>query len=486
VIYRVVAQAPRARNILFVATPISGLALELVRVLGERQETSDAHVTFVYADQQLVTAVSGYLPVEETQAIRERVRLVVEDPRAYLKTQSEAYDLIFVDAPEPTAAHVNRFYTAEFYAIARRALSASGVLCFRLPSSADYVGREISELTVSVHKALSSVFDHVVTTPGEESYFFASAAAGQLTDDPAVIAARLRAYDGAAPFRDEIALDYEPTRLKRIGELMTAGRDAIANSDDHPSSYYYGAVLWERFSSEQPSANSWLARAHVAVQSVRTMHAVGGVLGLVGLWLIVRKRLSRKALAIDAAVAALVAGLSSMALNLVLLMAYQCACGALYQRIAIMTALLMLGVALSSGAVGRLAPRLRKPSAAVAVVLVAVALFAFMLPSGLQWLSGRTPFTQQVSFGLLFACTGALLGAGYPLTAQVLLAHRVGNPNAARAGGLVDALDHFGAALGALTVGTIILPAVGATSTLRWVALVAFVVGGVWLSRTDD
>ena len=86
---------------------------------------------------------------------------------------------------------------------------------------------------------------------------------------------------------------------------------------------------------------------------------------------------------------------------------------------------------------------------------------------------------------MLFACTGSLLGACYPAVAHVLLSRHSGAPDAARAGGLVDALDHLGATLGALTVGTVVLPAAGASTTLRLIALAAAAVGGIWLARTD-
>jgi spermidine synthase len=485
VIYRLIAQAPNPHRILFVATPTNGLASELIRALDERPETAGSSVTFVYADEQLVRTLASFLPAEERLAIGGRIRLVRDDPRAFLRTTTESFDLLFIDAPEPTAAHVNRFYTTEFYAAAKRALSSSGVLCFRIPSSADYIGREVSELSVSVHKALSLVFPKILVTPGEQSFFFASSDPGQITDDPALIAARLNDHPGALAFRDDIVLDYEPGHLKRLGELMTSGNDAIANSDDHPSSYYYGAVLWERFSSEQPTATSWLARAHAAVRSLALLHLVlaGGL--VMGLWLISRAVLARRAAALDASVTVAIAGFTSMALNLVLLVAYQSMCGALYQRIAVMSALLMFGVAIGSGATGRIAPQFRKPSAAAGAVLVSTAVFAFLLPTGLRWLDNMPVWAEQTGYAFLFVATGTLLGAVYPTIAQVLLSRSASDEHrSSGAGGLIDALDHLGAAVGAITVGSVILPAIGGAATLRLIAGLTVAVGGVWVVQS--
>lgn len=484
VIYRLLAQAPAPQRVLFVATPTSGLAGELVRALGERPETAQASVTFVYADDELVRRLMPWLPADEVRVIHERVRLVHDDPRAFLTRSPGSCDLIFVDAPEPTAAHVNRFYTEEFYRAARQALSQGGMIGFRLPSSGGYVGREISELSVSVHKALSSAFENVVVTPGEQAWFFASPSRGRLTTDPSVIAERLRAHPGAAAFRDDIALDYEPGRLKHFDELMASGREAVANSDDHPGSYYYGAILWERFSSEQPSGTSWLARAHAAARSVGIGHVLVAMAAIAAAWLAMRKFVIRNAANVEVAATTAVAGFTSMALNLVLLIAYQSTCGALYQRIAVMSALLMCGIAIGSGAVGRVAPGIARPAMAVGAILASTALLAAGLSPLLRWLAERSSWVQQVGFGLLFSLAGALLGACYPALAQVLIAQReTDGARTASAGGLIDALDHLGATLGALSVGTIILPAIGAGATLRLIALVTFAVGIGWLMQ---
>ena len=55
--------------------------------------------------------------------------------------------------------------------------------------------------------------------------------------------------------------------------------------------------------------------------------------------------------------------------------------------------------------------------------------------------------------------------------------------NAARAGGIMDAMDHLGATVGALLTGTVVLPALGTGPTLRGLAVMCSAVTGVWVLR---
>lgn len=57
-----------------------------------------------------------------------RVEIVNQDAYTYLRGQTEIYDIIFMDLPDPKTIELARLYTREFYQLAARHLSKGGVL----------------------------------------------------------------------------------------------------------------------------------------------------------------------------------------------------------------------------------------------------------------------------------------------------------------------------------------------------------------------
>lgn len=77
-------------------------------------------------------------------------RLVVDDPRRWLRQSGEAYDLILVDPPRPIEAPGSRqVLTQEFWALARSRLSPIGVLHLGMPECEPAVGQAV--LAALVH-----------------------------------------------------------------------------------------------------------------------------------------------------------------------------------------------------------------------------------------------------------------------------------------------------------------------------------------------
>lgn len=485
VVYNLLAQVPAPRRVLIVGNPATGLVEELIGALeagpAAAADGEATAVTIVFPDARALRALAAQLGTALPRTFdSRRARFAIEDPRAYLRSARETFDLVFVDAPQPTAAYTNRLFTAEFFAAAGPALGPAGVIGFRLGGAGTSVGREVSDLTMSVRKALATSFSDIVATSGDDHFFFASRSADRLTSDARLIDARLRAYPGARAYRGAILLGYQPDRLARFEQQLGAGRGAVTNTDDRPSSYHYGSVLWDRLSSHDRAGESLLTGAFAFVRAIGRTQVAAALALLVALWLALRRAARSRAAEVDASLVVFVAGASAMALDLVLLLRYQSMCGALYQRLAAMAALFMAGLAVGSGVAGRIAPGLRRPAAGAAAVLVGTALLALVLSLVLPALGAQPPWVQQLGYAAGFAASGLGLGAGFPISAQMLLAGS-GGGNAggatARAGGLMDAMDHLGAALGALVTGTLVLPAIGARATLHVVAAIAAVVG---------
>ena len=69
-----------------------------------------------------------YLAQNEEVFNRESINVIPDDPFRWLSRLESAYDVIFVDVPDPIDIELNQFYTREFYQLAHAALSESGLM----------------------------------------------------------------------------------------------------------------------------------------------------------------------------------------------------------------------------------------------------------------------------------------------------------------------------------------------------------------------
>ncbi|MGB1041886.1 MAG: polyamine aminopropyltransferase [Tenacibaculum sp.] len=87
-------------------------------------------VTLVDLDQNMIDLGKEY-PVFRTlnqDAMNNpKLKTVTQDAFNFLEENKEAYDVIFVDLPDPNNVDLNKLYTKEFYALCKMKLSDSGV-----------------------------------------------------------------------------------------------------------------------------------------------------------------------------------------------------------------------------------------------------------------------------------------------------------------------------------------------------------------------
>jgi len=145
-------------------------------------------------------------------------------------------------------------------------------------------------------------------------------------------------------------------------------------------------------------------------------------------------------------------GFAGMTLEIILLFVFQSASGALFWQMGILMGAFMGGLAVGSGTLNPAKPGRHSFAllAGAAVLLAALcAAIAAQLP---RLLTVHSPLTV---FSLLLAGTGLLVGAAFPLAANL-------RPQQA---GAIYAGDLWGSALGAFTAGTFLAPLAGCVRT---------------------
>jgi hypothetical protein len=405
------------------------------------------------------------------------------------------YDLVLSLDAAPSSAASNRFFTREAFALVQAHLTPNGVFCTQVSAASNYLGRAVGGYAGSVYRTLGEVFADVVLVPGDVQVFCASDAPGRLTEDPAELQRRYL----ATPLADQAggsvsAAVPDATLAPPSMESCDPGKSAVpgchslpvgtfasmlpreeiaflhgqlaqvkaeVNRDARPVTYYLNMILWGKFSAS--GFVDWLERIH----RLGPWPYLVPPLLFVALWLLraVLEGRGGQVQSVPAGVFALaVLGLIAMATQLTLLFSYQAQVGLVFERVALLNGLFMTGLALGAGVTRPLA-RGSRPGWPLIAVVMTVILGLILLPAALEGLAAWGPWSQEAGYLALTLSLGLLGGAGFTLSVPLA---QGGQGSVVRSGGLVQAADNLGGAVGGLVTGALMVPILGVEGT-SWV-----------------
>ena len=476
-VHYAMAQRPTARHVLLIGGGVAGTVREVLKY-------PLAAVTYVELDPLIIVAGQRFLPGNLNDP---RIHVVTADGRLFIKsvfensfgskkwngrlarsfgnsseangrdarstiTQTdskdvdETFDVVIVDLPAPVTAQLNRFFTTEFFADVKRALRADGVVVFAVGRYENYISPQLARMLASAYRTVHESFPNVLVIPGGRVFFVASV--GDLTLD---IATRLEQAKIPTQFvqRHYLAAMLTTDRLADVQRALAA--PAAVNRDFSPVLYFYHLQNWL---TQYPVRSRWLLGMLVAVLGIY-------------LW-----RLRPVTFAIFAG------GFAASALEIVLLLGVQIACGAVYQQLGLIVTAFMAGLAAGAWVVsGRArwptAPRRatteRRAETArptnlnencrLAGLAFGVAAVAAVIPVMLRY-AGNLPVIVAVTFGL-----AAVVGMEFPV------ASRAETTGGAATAGRLYAADLVGACLGAWLASTLLIPLLGVTLVCGLVAV---------------
>jgi hypothetical protein len=254
-------------------------------------------------------------------------------------------------------------------------------------------------------------------------------------------------------------------------EEAVPAADRRENTDANPRATLQNLLLWNRVMGE----SGWTGAIEI----------VSGLAGRVWLWLgavclfplgvaAVRGRRGRGAWPFRWSLAAVVGfvGFSELALEMVILLAFQNQFGFLYREMGVLFGMFMLGLGVGGWVALTHLPR---RSLTVAALLSGTAAFAMLLPTFLSGLRGLPPSPAFLLYLVLVAAAGVPVGLLFPVAAG-LYAGKGGD-----AGGTAAVLygsDLLGGIAGALLAGPLLLPVMG-VSKLLTVEIVPLLGAGV-------
>jgi spermidine synthase len=428
-------------RVLVVGGGAGGLLRELLRhPVGE--------VAYAEQDPLLIETLGRFpTPLTAQELTHPKVRLHPVEGRLFLRQRAARWDLILLNLPAPLTLMLNRYYTEEFFAIARSRLSDGGILAFALPGSDTLLSPELAALNGSVHAALQMVFRHVRVLAGDPNLFLAwDGEAQAVAWDARLLGRRLQERGIRTGVVNEAYLRYRLDQ-ERFAPLAHAfAQDEPANRDGLPRGTFATMRVFSRAISPA------VARGLEALDGLRPSAVLLAISALVAS-LVALQAIRRKPQYVG--YAATSTGFAGMAMSVVLILAFQVQYGDVYQYVGLLTALFMLGAAIGSAwATGRhRVPILAIESALLLVLLAAYGCAIF----------GPRPEVWLFLIYVFMAGAGGLTGAQFPILVAGSASH---GPRMGAAAGRIYICDLMGAVLGAALAGVVLIPTTGIAGTL--------------------
>jgi spermidine synthase len=428
--------------------------------LSEALKHDPVGIDYAEMDPEILSLARRFADARTRAALSDpRVRAMAEDARRVLRESPRRYDVILIDLPVPQNALQARLSTDSCFADARGALAPGGILVLATPGSDVHLDRAAKRRHASVLATLRSVFPSVGVSPGTRTFFWAS----ERTVDARAMAliARMHArhlvlsHVGATWLADRVLPFHVADYLRALASV-----DGVVNRDFRPMVYLFG--LAESLERVSPTAG------RVFVSIARPWWAAGlvAVVGLAFIPVLARRGRGTTVLAVGAA------GGSAMALQIVLLLAFQAVEGHLYHALGMLMAANMIGMALGAW----WAPRLFHRARALAGTCMLAAGVAACVPLALG-LARMYPGDSTAIVVLLAMMVGSATGMVFPVAAQV--GTRTGL--AAR----LYAWDLLGSAGAAAGTSLLAVPLLG-LYPVAWLSAAACAAAGVATLRRHD
>ncbi len=496
----VMTQHPSPKHVLLIGSGLGGLVSEM---LLHPIESLD----YVELDQNLLQISDKYLSPSDRQALSDsRVTIIHQDGRYYVKNtpKRQYYDIILVNTPDPSTAFLNRFYTLEFFREVQKILKSDGVLIASVSSAVTYIGKEVGSYTGSLYRTLHETFQKVLVTPGQTNFYFACNKDSIITLDIEPLMERYRKFQVKSDYFTEY-LFYtllQPEQVKFIESQLSQRKDLLVNTDARPVTYFLNLVLWDSltggrlhglFHGLKDVKLQWFLIPIVIVLASRIIYMVmkfqktssGDKKSESDE---IFRLLYTKQLKTNCFIALATTGFAGIALEIVLLYAFQNIYGYIYERMGVIVAVFMVGLALGGYLMNQIIKKIRNPKPVldfdrgseiqnhylsptgvdsyhwIKILLIMqgiIGFYAIILPFVIHALSFYS-IAAEVGLTCFIGIAGVLTGLEFPLVNKLFMQS---NKDMAVSAGVTYSADHIGAILGAILTGVIFVPLLGVFGT---------------------
>jgi spermidine synthase len=415
-------------------------------------------------------------PLTESELNDRRVKIKHMDGRLLLKTTRNKYDLILIGVTEPSNLQSNRFYTKEFFSLARERLNERGILVLGLSGSLSYATEELQNLNSSIFHTLKSVFPYVRAIPGYgTNLFLLSDSREILTLEKTQIIERLDQRN----IKTNVIIPWHIEQTLHHGwqgwfDNYIEGGSQKINSDFYPIGVFYSVSHWNALFA--PSIR-WLFKLFERI-SLRTIVLLFVIFLL--LYFIVpskRKRFFRGGISL----AIFTTGFAGMIFDLMLIFTFQSIYGHVFSWIGLLVASFMAGAACGAMLVAIVMDRIKDcfkffARIELAIICFSIGCLLIVFIPNINLGSPDAFFLFRSLFLVILFISGLLIGSQFPLANKLYLRD---DTSLTKTAGTLYSVDLLGGWFGGVLGAVVLLPVlglVGACITVGLLKLTSFIV----------
>ncbi len=490
-------QHHKPERVLLIGGGLRGVLSEITRYPVKR-------VDYLELDEVLTEVAEPYISTSTMEALNDpRVNLIHTDGRLYVKSSTEKYDLILVDAPDPATAVLNRYYTREFFGEAESLLRPGGVLVTGTISTPDLRGIAVANRNTTIYHSLNSVFERVLPAGERLLLYFATNNPEQVSIDAALLRER---YTARGIKSDSFTADHfytllEDTQLRRVNWVVrNHGRNSKAhltgpeagpifppsikeqeqaegklppvesryfiNADFKPIGYYYTLMFWDEL-TRSGGGKVFKGLLHIEAWWAIPLFMIP-LLAAAFLRFFTRRSFKKGPANFAILFTVFTTGLSTMALQIAVIFSFQSIYGFIYETIGLIVALFMCGLALGAFLTQRYVKNKAKIDT-LAFVQLFIALLALLIALVLPPAATvQSPALIFFIFTMLTFTAGLINGVDFPLSMACYMS--LGS-RAEKTAGTVYGIEIFGACAGAALASAIIAPVLGIIACCLFAAI---------------
>lgn len=393
--------------------------------LDEIVKYSPRHIDYVELDPALIDVANQFGILSP----KKPVTIIPADGRRYITNSNKRYSAIILDLPEPDTFQINRFYTSEFFAHAKRILRKDGILSFSLIGNPNYLSDVRVKKLSSIFHTVKKYFNTVLLIPGEEIYFLASDEILS-TDIPLMLREKSITTSYIDSYYDG---NVTKERITFLNESINP--DECINTDFQPRVINIMFTEWFKKYGTSPS---WF---------------IAGLFGLLVCYIFLIRKEEYVLFS---------TGFATMGVEMVLLFSFQIIYGCIYLKVGFIITSFLLGL-LPGAILGNRWKKIGKNALIRTDFGMILLLLAYLI-----WVNFYHSTISEFIFFLYGFTFSLLCGLQFPVAAEI-----IGEEKSPAAG--LFAADLVGAGAGTLAIGTLLIPLFGIQAAILALILIKMV-----------